>query len=92
MTTHTSTPRNVGVIGLGAMGLGMAGSLRRAGHRVSVCDVRKEVAESFVKEGGVAFHTPAELAQACEIIVSVVVNAEQTEQVLFGGQGAAARG
>ena len=90
MTTHTSTPRNVGVIGLGAMGLGMASSLRRAGHRVSVCDVRKEVAEKFVQDGGVAFRTPAELAQACEIIFSVVVNAEQTEQVLFGAQGAAA--
>jgi 3-hydroxyisobutyrate dehydrogenase len=91
MTTHFSTPRAVGVIGLGAMGLGMASSLRRAGHHVNVCDVRYDAAEKFVKEGGTAFKTPAELAAASDIIVSVVVNADQTEQVLFGPQGAAAQ-
>ena len=32
--------RTVGAIGLGAMGMGMAGSLRRAGHRVHACDAR----------------------------------------------------
>jgi len=37
----------VGVIGLGAMGGGMAGSLRRAGCRVHVVDVRPGVAETF---------------------------------------------
>ena len=30
----------VGVIGLGAMGRGMAGSLRRAGHELHVCDAQ----------------------------------------------------
>ena len=34
----------IGVIGLGAMGRGMAGSLRRAGYAVHVCDVRAEAA------------------------------------------------
>jgi 3-hydroxyisobutyrate dehydrogenase len=91
MTTHSSSARAVGVIGLGAMGLGMASSLRRAGHAVNVCDVRFEAAENFVKEGGTAFKTPAELAQVSDIIVSVVVNADQTEQVLFGPQGAASQ-
>ena len=32
----------IGLIGLGAMGRGMAGSLRRAGYAVHVCDVRPE--------------------------------------------------
>ena len=32
--------QDIGVIGLGAMGLGMANSLRRAGYRVYACDVR----------------------------------------------------
>ena len=36
-----------GVIGLGAMGRGMAGSLRRKGHDVHVCDVRAEAAKAF---------------------------------------------
>jgi len=81
---------NVGLIGLGAMGRGMAASLRRAGHQVHVCDVRHEAAEAFAADGGVACRTPAELAAHCEVLVSVVVNAQQTEGVLFGEGGAAA--
>ncbi|MEO6895294.1 MAG: L-threonate dehydrogenase [Caldimonas sp.] len=86
--------RKVGLIGLGAMGEGMAGSLRRAGCDIHVCDVRDGVAAAFAAEGGTADATPAALAGACEVVVSVVVNAAQTESVLFGdgsaGQGAAA--
>jgi len=82
--------QSIGVIGLGAMGRGMAQSLRRAGYRVHVCDVRAEAAQAFAAEGGVACASPAELAAQCEVIVSVVVNAAQTEGVLFGEHGAAA--
>ena len=80
----------IGLIGLGAMGMGMAKSLRRAGYRVLVFDVRREVAESFAAEGGVACTSPAAVATACEVLISVVVNAAQTEAVLFGEDGAAA--
>ncbi len=90
MTINHQTALKVGVIGLGAMGLGMAGSLRRAGHEVSVCDVRREAAQAFAKDGGTACSTPAELAINVDLIVSVVVNAAQTEAVLFGEHGAAA--
>ena len=86
MTTHT----HVGLIGLGAMGRGMAGSLRRAGYQVHVCDARPGAAAEFAAEGGVACATPAEVAAACEVVISVVVNAAQTEAVLFGEHGAAA--
>jgi 3-hydroxyisobutyrate dehydrogenase len=79
----------IGLIGLGAMGRGIAGSLRRAGYLVHVCDVRPEAVQAFVAEGGVGCAHPAEMAARCEVIVSVVVNAAQTEEVLFGTQGAA---
>ena len=88
MTTTSSNALHIGVIGLGAMGKGMASSLRRAGHHVGVCDVRFDAAEAFAKEGGTAHKTPADLAKHVDIIVSVVVNADQTEQVLFGEHGA----
>ena len=80
----------VGLIGLGAMGGGMAASLRRKGHEVHVFDVRADAARAFAKEGGVACDSPASVAAACGVVISVVVNAEQTEQVLFGANGAAA--
>jgi len=79
----------VGLVGLGAMGRGMAASLRRGGHDVHVCDVRAEAVHEFTREGGTGCATPADLARACEVLVSVVVNAEQTEAVLFGPHGAA---
>ena len=80
----------IGVIGLGAMGRGMAASLRRAGYHVQVCDLRAEAAQAFAAEGGTACASPAELGRRCEVVVSVVVNAAQTEAVLFGPDGAAA--
>jgi putative dehydrogenase len=83
------TGARVGLIGLGAMGRGMAASLRRAGHRVHVHDVRPEVVREFVADGGTGCASPSELAGNCDILISVVVNAEQTEQVLFGENGAA---
>jgi 3-hydroxyisobutyrate dehydrogenase len=79
-----------GLIGLGAMGNGMAQSLRRAGYVVHVYDVRPEAAQAFAKEGGVAAASLAQLAAACDVVVSVVVNAAQTESVLFGPDGCAA--
>jgi 3-hydroxyisobutyrate dehydrogenase len=80
----------VGVIGLGAMGSGIAGALRRAGYEVHVFDVRREAADAFAQDGGIACANAAQLAAACEVVVSVVVNAAQTEQALFGDGGAVA--
>ena len=79
-----SAQLSVGVIGLGAMGMGMAQSLRRAGHVVHVFDVRAEVAQKFAAEGGVVCASLEAIAAASDILVSVVVNAAQTESVLFG--------
>jgi len=81
--TSSPSPR-VGLVGLGSMGLGMARSLRAAGYEVSVYDVRREVAVSFAAEGGTAHQTVAELATETDVLISVVVNAAQTEAVLFG--------
>lgn len=83
-------PSAIGVIGLGAMGHGMAASLRRAGYHVHACDVRAGAALAFAADGGSACATPAELAAHCGVVVSVVVNAAQTEELLFGANGAAA--
>ena len=85
-----NTPKSqlsVGVIGLGAMGNGMAQSLRRAGYVPYVFDVRADVAQAFAKGGGTACASLADLGKSSDVIVSVVVNAAQTESVLFGDSG-----
>ncbi|MEW2395309.1 L-threonate dehydrogenase [Streptomyces sp. NPDC046862] len=87
---RTARPR-VGVVGLGAMGLGMARSLRNAGYDVGVHDLRPEVAADFAREGGRAFASCGELAATVDVLVGVVVNAAQVESVLFGADGAADR-
>ncbi|MFI7006303.1 L-threonate dehydrogenase [Streptomyces sp. NPDC050145] len=91
-TAPTAPPTRVGVIGLGAMGLGMARSLRTAGFSVGVHDLRADVAAEFARDGGTAYASAGELAAEVDVLVGVVVNAAQVEAVLFGdgagGEGA----
>ena len=79
----------IAVIGLGSMGFGMASSLTRAGFQVTGCDVAADSAARFAASGGMIAKTPAEAAEAADIVVSVVVNAAQTEAILFGADGVA---
>ncbi|HTT36435.1 MAG TPA: L-threonate dehydrogenase [Burkholderiales bacterium] len=81
--------RNVGVIGLGSMGLGVARTLLRKGFRVYAYDVRPQVMKLFAKEGGIAAASPAEVGANVGALITLVVNAEQTHEVLFGRDGAA---
>ncbi len=82
-------PMKVGVIGLGSMGLGVARSLVRAKLEVHGFDVRPEPLLVLRGEGVTPAATPAELGGRVDALVILVVNAEQTEQVLFGPDGAA---
>src|SRR5258708_32917309 len=88
--SNIAKPR-IAVIGLGSMGFGMATSLKRAGFEVTGCDVSADAVARFVAEGGKGAKTPAEAAQGAGIVVSVVLNAAQTEAILFGKDGVVAR-
>jgi 3-hydroxyisobutyrate dehydrogenase len=79
----------VGVIGLGSMGGGVARSLLAKKFETHVYDVRPDTVQALVAQGAKAAATPAALGAACGVVVVLVVNAEQTEKVLFGEQGAA---
>jgi len=79
----------IAVIGLGSMGFGMATVLRNKGFEVTGCDVAPDIVARFVEEGGKAAKTPAEAAKSAGIVVSVVLNAAQTEAILFGKDGVA---
>ena len=88
--------RQVGVVGLGAMGMGIAQSLLRAGFEVHACDVRPEAVAKIVEAGAQGEHKlargflPAALQDSSRFEPIVVVTAQQTDTVLFGDQGAAA--
>src|SRR5882724_4784896 len=89
MPETTSQKPRVAVVGLGSIGFGMATSLSRAGFGVTGCDVSADAVARFVAGGGGGAKTPAEAAKAADIVVSVVVNAAQTETILFGKDGVA---
>jgi L-threonate 2-dehydrogenase len=88
--SRPSSASRAAVIGLGSMGLGMALSLKRTGFDVVGCDVDPAALEQFLEKGGRTAPTPADAARNVEVVVSVVLNAAQTEAVLFGENGAAA--
>jgi len=84
----TTKKPTAGVIGLGSMGLGVARTLLKKGFQVHACDARPEVTKAFQKEGGVAANNPAEVGRNAGVVIVLVVNAEQTNEVLFGKDGA----
>ena len=78
-----------GIIGLGAMGGGMAKSLLHAGFAVCGYDVNPQAVERLVQAGGTAASTPASAAANADVLVLMVLNSEQADQALFGENGAA---
>lgn len=77
----------VGFIGLGAMGMGMATTLVRAGFTVQGYDINPQAQEHFTSIGGNGAATPAAAAQGVDVLVVMVVSAEQVDSVLFGQFG-----
>lgn len=84
-----SKAQRVAVIGLGSMGLGMATSFIKRGWSVAGCDISDATREMLTKAGGTAFGSPAAAAVDRGVVICVVVNARQTEAVLFGDNGVA---
>ena len=83
----------VAFIGIGNMGLAMALRLRDAGQSVRVCDIVSARTAAAAAAGAVVASSPGQVVAGCALLVIAVVDATQTEAVLFGdGQqpGAAA--
>jgi 3-hydroxyisobutyrate dehydrogenase-like beta-hydroxyacid dehydrogenase len=84
-----SESRKLGYIGLGAMGMGMAQNLLRAGYDVTVYDVRPELVDAAVQSGAHAASSPAEIGAVCDVVHVNVRTDDQVEEVLFGADGEA---
>ena len=77
----------VGVIGLGTMGMGAALNLHRKGHTVTGCEPREASRVEFAGSGAAVVATADALPADLEAVVVFVINAAQTEDVLFGPHG-----
>ncbi len=94
--TPTSSPgeiATVGMVGLGAMGQGMAASLLRAGYAVSGFDMSAAAINKFVSNGAKArgASSAADAMRNAAVVILMVQNAAQADDILFGsGNGAGA--
>lgn len=77
----------VGFIGLGNMGMAMARCLPKKGLTVTVYDIRKEAIDEMVALGAKAASSCREVAEASDVIITMVRDIDQTRDVIFGKDG-----
>jgi 3-hydroxyisobutyrate dehydrogenase-like beta-hydroxyacid dehydrogenase len=77
---------NVGFVGLGRMGYGMAANLLKAGHDVTVYNRTPAKAEALMSLGA---KVAGNIAEACwgDAVITMLANDEAVESVVFGRDG-----
>jgi len=90
VNTPDTKARCLGVIGLGTMGYGAAISAQRRGFSTVGLDISPANIKRFTDTGGKVASDIASLTAECDAFLILVVNATQTEAVLFGDNGLAA--
>lgn len=80
---------NIGFIGLGRMGAGMARNLTRAGHRLTVFNRTREKTEALAAEGAQVAQTPADVARNAEAVLTMLSDDHAVSEVVFGKDGIA---
>ena len=82
---------NVGFVGLGRMGTHMAQNLVKAGHRVTVYDVRQEAIEILVELGATAASSSVCVADGAEFVFTSLPGPAEVTDVWLGDNGLLAR-
>jgi 3-hydroxyisobutyrate dehydrogenase len=78
---------NIGFIGLGRMGNGMAANILKAGYPLTVHDLRREAAEPFLESGASWADTPKDVAKSSDIIFTSLPGPQDVEAVALGEGG-----
>lgn len=86
------TQKNIGFIGLGAMGGGVAINLAKNTYNVTGYDLSQPLVDALVSAGGKAAKTPRETAQDADFLCIMVANSAQTSSALFDGEDSALKG
>ena len=77
----------VGFIGLGIMGRPMAKNLMEAGYDLVVHNRSPEKAEELANEGATAAGSPREVAEGCDVVITMLPDSPEVEEVLAGEGG-----
>lgn len=81
--------KDIGFVGLGAMGAGMAQNLLDKGFALHVHARRATVLHEWQARGAQTASSPAELGRRCDAVVLCVSDAAAVREVLFGSDGLA---
>ena len=85
--SNTTTPRNCGFIGLGHLGVYLAASLIRAGHKVTIHDLNKSLGDGLIAKGAKWANSAKEVAQASEVVFTCLPSPRAIDAVVDGENG-----
>jgi 3-hydroxyisobutyrate dehydrogenase len=83
----TGAPERIGFIGTGIMGGPMAGHLLRAGHPLTVFNRSRARAQPLLDAGAAWADSPAAVAAASDIVITIVGFPADVEEIYLGPQG-----
>jgi 2-hydroxy-3-oxopropionate reductase len=76
-----------GFIGLGIMGKPMSKNLIKAGYRLVVHDLNQNAMDELAALGAEKASTPAEVAENCEFVITMLPNSPHVKEVVMGKNG-----
>ena len=77
----------IGFIGLGVMGTSMAANLQKAGHSLTVSDLRRGAAEQHLAAGAAWAESAREVAAASEVVFTSLPGPPEVEAIALGPDG-----
>ena len=89
MSTTSSSPRRVAIIGVGMIGSAVAQRFLDCGHTVRLHTRSPKKLEALVARGATAAASAAEAAQGCEFVITALNSADIVRQAVLGPDGAA---
>lgn len=79
--------KKIGFIGLGTMGKPMARNLMKAGYELTVHNRSRESVDELAAEGARTAKSPAELASASDVVITMLPDSPDVELVVLGENG-----
>lgn len=81
------TKERIGFIGLGIMGKPMALNLLAAGYPLIIRSSNEETRREFASRGAKVVESPAEVAEAADVVITMLPGSPEVEEVSLGPKG-----
>ena len=78
---------HIGIAGVGTMGSNIGARLMEVGRKLTVWNRSAEKTKPIADAGASVAKTPAELASAVDVVITILTNAEAIDAVYLGPQG-----